>query len=265
MVVKKGTELVKGSNRKSIVPVPKERTGDLALRVSRPPTVFQVIKENEIAHAAERLRKQNLKRSKAEYAEKREMFAHAKKGEWGPVFEWLESKEYQKINERDDHGKTLLMVAASEGNLKATADLMDKGAYSGLTDKYERSALIHALRNEHYEVARFLRGAGVKWESDLTTALRDGRVLLVKTMQTVLEISDGQVAAIEATLDPNRGPALSHRLEGLGEEADAQQELTVMFQSATIKESATSALEKGADNASALTGQKKPFTSFRGC
>lgn len=230
MAVKKGTELVRGSARKSIVPLPAARVGELALRDSRAPKIFEAIKQNEIAHAAEKLKRHNKERAKADNAEKQRIFGLAKKGEWEPVFDWLAAKNYDNINERDNCGRTLLMIAASRGNLKAAGDLVIENAYLGLTDEYGRSALVHALRNEQYEVAKFLKSVGAKWEGDLSNALRDRRVLLVKSMQRVLEISNEQVSAIEATLDPNRGPALSNRLKGVGDEANAQQELTAMFQ-----------------------------------
>ena len=259
MVVKKGTEIVKGSNRKSIVPVPRKRAGDLAVRESRSPTVFQAIKQNEIAHAAEQLRKQNLERSKAEYLKKCEMFAHAKKGEWGPVFGWLEEKKYNNINERDECGRTLIMIAAIKGNVEVGKRLASVDAHLNLVDGLERSALIYAFRHEQPEFAKFLQSAGAKWENDLGVALRDRHLLLIKDMKGVLGISDEQSRSIEATLDPNRGPALSHRLQNLSDEAEAQQELTVMFQSERTTKAASPRGESKPESSTPKDNSKKNY------
>jgi len=263
MAVKPGTEIVRGSARKSIVPIPKKKEGDLAVRESRPPKIFGAVNQNEVAAAAERLRQINFENAKMQKAKKQEIFGCAKKGDWEPAFDWLEERDYRNINERDECGRTLLMIAASNGAMEAAMSLVAEDAYLGLTDEFDRSALIYALRNEHYELAKFLKSAGVKWEVELATALRDRKALLVKTMQRVLEISDEQVAAIEATLDPERGPALSSRLKDIKDDASALQDLTVMFQPDSVKAEASGG-DGGAEH-SAGTRQKKSFTSFRGC
>ncbi len=251
---------VKGNAGKHIVSVPKKE-GASMVRKSMGATICQRSPGAEIAAAAERLAKQK-KGGAAEKNEKtRALFDVAKEGKWGTV---MSEVTKDNINERDVRGMTLLMVAAEQGEYAIVRRLVKNGAQKDATDDYEKSALTHALLNEHNKVAELLQELDTNWKFDLYVAVRDRRKMLVMTMKEVLGATDEDVARAEAECDPKRGPALSHRVQRVGGEANAQQDLTVALQPSrvgTARRDDSKVVEPG----SAPTAPKKPHIGFRGC
>ena len=250
----------KGNERGPIVPVPKKE-GASMVRKSMGANICQRGPGAEIAAAAGRLAKQK-KGDGAETNEKtRALFDVAKKGKWGTV---MSEVTKDNINERDVRGMTLLMVAAEQGEYTIVQRLVRNGAHKNAIDNYEKSALTHALLNEHNKVAELLQELNTNWKFDLYVAVRDRRKVLVDLMREVLGATDEDVARAEAECDPERGPALSHMVRRIGGEANAQQDLTVALQPeevGTARRHSSKVVEPG----SAPTAPKKPHTGFRGC
>ncbi|MBD3397732.1 hypothetical protein GF412_01215 [Candidatus Micrarchaeota archaeon] len=205
------TAIVKGSERKSIVPAPK---GELSVH------------RNPVAAAAETFALRRRIRGRKE-KETREMFSAAKKKKWGTV---LSRANRDNINERGPHGMTLLMEAASQGEYVVVQRLVQSGAYKRSEDDLGRTAIAHALLNSHNDVAKLINSLGASWERDLLLAVRDRRVMLVKSMQEALGVTQEDIDNAEAQCDPGRGPALGSAVRKVSGEALAQHELTVMFQ-----------------------------------
>jgi len=252
----KTTEIVRGNARKSIVPAPKEE-GKRYVRKSMAATVFQ---RNPVTSAA------NMHAVKARSRDEKnkeinEIFLAAEKGKWGTAMGMINK---DNINERGPYGMTLLMEAAAQGEYVLVERLVRNGASKGLEDDIGRGAITHALLNGHNKVANLLHDLGTSWEPDLVFAVRDHRVLLIQSMKDVLGVTDGDIARVEAQCDPERGPALSSRVQKIGDEANAQQELAVALQPerlGTVKRHDPKIVETG----SAPTVPKKPHITFRGC
>lgn len=241
----KSGAIVKGSERKSIVPVGK---GDLS------------VQRNPVAAAAEafelkrKIQWERVKKTK-------EIFSAAKEKKWGTALSMVNKNN---INEHGPHGITLLMEAAAQGELAVMQRLVRNGAFKGAEDDFGRSAITHALLNSHPEAAKLLQKLGASWARDLYFAVRDRRVLLAKSIQETFGISDENVAELEFSMDPNRGPALGKGVEKISGEANALRELTVLFQPENIKNAAKLASSKVPEK----TGDPLPGktrVSFRGC
>ncbi len=140
------------------------------------------------------------------------MFEGANKGKWHGVLSLVHPKS---VNERDGHGRTLIMLAAAQGEMDAVEKLVDKGADVNLWDSCGRTALMHALRNEQHEVAKWLKENGADWKADLEVLVMDRRKMMIFSMIDVLGVTGDDVAEAEAKFDPKRGPALSHRVRRL--------------------------------------------------
>ncbi len=259
----KTTAIVKGVERKSIVPV-SEREGDLAVRGKRAsaPTIYcGNMGPNELAAAAKAFAGRAKKLTERREEKIGEMFKAANKGKWDEVMDIVDENN---INAGNAHGMTLLMIAAAQGKGSIVQKLIDIGADKNQIDRYDRSAVTHALLDKENHAAKLLKALGADWKKDLYVAVRDRRVLLVNAMKEVLKATDEDVAWAEAECDPERGPALTHRVLGLGGETNAQQALTVAFQPERVR-TGGSYDPKIVEPGSASTAPKKPHISFQGC
>jgi len=168
----------------------------------------------------------------------RVVFEIAKKGgreNWDLV---VGNVEKEDVDTRDGHGRTLLMLAAMQGNMDSVKSLVEKGAYKSVIDECERSALMHAMLNGHHDVAKWLKEKGADWKADLEIAVRDRRKLLIYSMIEVLGVTGDDVAEAEAKFDPKRGPPVAHRVKGVGDDALAVMDLERMFTDHTVSKPA---------------------------
>jgi ankyrin repeat protein len=244
-MAKKDT-IMKGNLRKSIVPAEK---GELSAQ------------RNPVAAAAEAFAlKAKLRRKQKEKTNK--IFSAAKKGMWGTALSLVDGNN---INERGPHGMTLLMEAAAQGELTVMQRLVRNGAFKGTEDDFGRSAITHALLGSHPEAAKLLQKLGASWARDLYFAVRDRRVLLANSIQETFGVSDAEVADIEFSLDPGRGPALRKGIEKISGDGNMLRELTVMFQPEKIKNAGGADRPARAPEAPAVQPPKKRPISFRGC
>jgi len=169
-------------------------------------------------------------RNRANAAEKRELtslrFRIAKSGDkenWKAVLLTLDE---DCVNDRDIDGKTLIMVAAMQGNLDVVKKLAEFGAHKGLIDNYERSALAYAIRGGHSETAQWLF-ENTNWKHDLYLAVRDKWVGGIRKFRE-LGATQEDVDAAEAKCDPNRGSPVAHRVRWIGDASEMVQELELL-------------------------------------
>lgn len=67
------------------------------------------------------------------------------------------------VNEKDYHGRTVLMCCAADKNaLDIVRVLVDAGANLDATDENGKTALVYAVRNNAVDVAALLRAAGAR-------------------------------------------------------------------------------------------------------
>lgn len=113
------------------------------------------------------------------------------------------------LNERDNHGSTLLMYMARAGKLEIVKMLVEKGADVNIQDAYGTTALMDASYVGHAEVAAYLveRGADVNKKSRFGTALTyaasNGNnivvsLLIEKGTDIKTQSNDGDTALLEA-------------------------------------------------------------------
>lgn len=112
--------------------------------------------------------------SKAQIAAYTGLFAAAQTGNMAEIHKYTSEKI--KLNARDAHGRTPLMVATFARHLAAVDALMDAGADSDLLENDKYDALTIAAVDGNTEMVKLLIKKGAK--SGLTTSIYDGTALI---------------------------------------------------------------------------------------
>ena len=213
-----------------------------------------------VAVAAEKSEAAALARQREQWAAIKRMFSNAEKGKWGRV---LSEINKENINERDGRGRTLLMLAASQGEYVVAQKLVLSGSDVNLEDNYGRSALRYALRHDHPKVALLFKAHGANWKEDLYKVVDGGRALMVQAMRKTLGATDADIEEAEARCSKGRSSAMGRRVRRISGEANALQELTVMFQPEPAN-SAKVGHAQGTESPDAPKPKEK-HTGFLGC
>jgi hypothetical protein len=219
-------------------------------------------RKNPVAAANEALERMAWAKRQGRAGFMEVVFEGAREGKWSQV---LSMVGRDLVNERDRRGRTLLMLAAMQGDRKAMEGLVEKGAFKSLVDDCERSALVHAMLGGKYAAARWLRESGVNWKGDLEIAVRDRRKLLVRGMIDVLGVTGDDIAEAEAKFDPKRGPALSSRVKRVrGSDAAAVRGLELLATDDFKAEPGFDAGEYTKGKKAATEAERKPHTGYIG-
>lgn len=99
-----------------------------------------------------------------------DLLSHAIVGGNPEIFRCLLDKASTRsfdINMKNDHSRTLLMIAASTGNTAICSIILKKGAEINLVDKYDESALYNAIEKGHLETCKFLLRNGANFTLNL--------------------------------------------------------------------------------------------------
>ena len=215
MVKTKTTGIVRGCARKSIVPVAKEG-GELMVCN---PVAPKACSKNPVAAAAAVYA---FKAKKQEEKEKfvRKAFAAAREKKWGTV---LSMVNVNNVNEPDELGRRLLMIAAMQDEIVVMEHLVRGGAFKQATDVVGRDALFYAVREGVEQAPKWLIENGVQWEHALETAVKEGELLLAERFK-IFGATDEQIAGLMEKY-PNPSRVLSDRARITGDTANAVHEL----------------------------------------
>ena len=112
--------------------------------------------------------------SKAEQAAYKGLHAAAHSGNVARIHKLVSQKH--KINARDAHGRTPLMVATFAGKLDAVAALIEAGANTALLENDKYDALTIAAVDGNTKMVELLIEKGAR--TDLTTSVYDGTALI---------------------------------------------------------------------------------------
>ncbi|MCP4647925.1 MAG: hypothetical protein GY852_09380 [bacterium] len=222
---------------------------------------------NPIAAAVERVKAredaQHAMRG-ARAAKQRHMagiFGDAARGEWSAV---LNKVDDNNVNEHGRLGKTLLMVAAEQGEIGAMEQLVRIGAFKQSTDDCDRDAVFYAMNSANEQAAILLVEMGAGWKHGLEAAVREGKYLLAGRF----EVFGATAKEIDALREKYPVPKkiLSERVRGINDDSAAVTELEQMFTNHGGMVSASStktAVAHGEENTGDQKGRRHdPTTDF---